>query len=165
MHSSIYAHLSTLHNLFCFAQVRMMLSAFAALSRESRRKIILSYDNMCHLNSPKVARSPLPLPSDFSHMWLDVKKIIDTLHIQNHKDKRCRELYSPESVKLENPNTNTMRCEQTFAWLSRYKRILNSMPKTHHHFYLHRMVKRRNAYIEQCYAHRRRPVMPNVKTD
>ena len=67
--------------------------------------------------------------------------------------------------KLENPNTNTMCCEQTFAWLSRYKRILNSMPKTHHHFYLHRMVKRRNAYIEQCYAHRRRPVMPNVKTD
>ena len=108
-----------------------MLSAFAALSREARRKIILSYDNMCHLNNLTVARSPLPLPGDFSHMWLDVKKIIDTLHIQNHKDNRCRELYSPESVKLENPNTNTMCCEQTFAWLSTYKRLLNSMPKTH----------------------------------
>ena len=31
-------------------------------------------------------------------MWPDVKKIIDTLHIQNHKHKQCRELYSPESV-------------------------------------------------------------------
>ena len=90
-----------------------MLSAFAALSRELR-KIILSYDNMCHLNNLKVARSPLPLPSDFSHMWLDVKKIIDTLHIQNHKDKLCRELYSPESMKLTNPNTNK-RCRELYS--------------------------------------------------
>ena len=60
-------------------------------------------------------------------MWLDVKKIIDTLHIQNHKDKRCRE---PEAVKLENSNTNTMCSEQTFAWLSRYERILNGMTCT-----------------------------------
>ena len=34
------------------------------------------------------------------------------------------------------------------------------MPKTHHHFYLHRMVRRRNSYIEQCYANGRRPVLP-----
>jgi len=112
---------------------------------------------MCHLNNLKVARSPLPLPRDFSRMWLDVKKIIDTLHIQ--KDKWCRKLYSPEPVKLENLNTNTMCCEQTFTWLSRHKRIFNSIPKTHHHFYLYRMVKWRNAYIEYCYAHGRRPVM------
>ena len=31
--------------------------------------------------------------------------------------------------------------------------------------YLHRIVKRRNAYIEYCYAHGHRPVRPNVKTD
>ena len=75
-----------------------MLSAFAALSRVSRKKIIWWYDNMYHcLNNLKVAKSPLTLLRAFSHMWLDVKKIIDTLHIQNHKDKRCRELYSPET--------------------------------------------------------------------
>jgi len=70
-----------------------MLSAFAKMTQESRKKIILSYDNMCHLNNLKVARKPLPLPGNFSNMWLDVKKTIDTLHIHhNHKDERCREL-------------------------------------------------------------------------
>ena len=53
--------------------------------------------------------------------WLDVKKIRDTIHIQNHKDKRCRELYSPETVKLENPNTNTM-------FRSRGLKVLGSNP-------------------------------------
>jgi len=132
-----------------------MLSAFAKMTQESRKKIILSYDNMCHFNNLKVARKPLPLPGNFSNMWLDVKKIIDTLHIHNHKDERCRELYSPDHVKKENPQMNTMCYEQTFAWLSRYKRILSSMSKTHHQFYLHRMVKRRNGYIEHCYIHGR----------
>ena len=96
-----------------------MLSAFAKMTQESR-KIILSYDNMCQLNNLKVARKPLPLPGNFSNMWLDVKKIIDTLHIHNHKDERCRELYSPDNVIKENSQMNTMCCEQTFAWLSRY---------------------------------------------
>ena len=123
----------------------------------------VSYDNMCHLNNLKVDRSSLPLPGKFSHMWMDVKKIIDTLHIANYKDKTCRELYSPEMLTKENPDMNTMCCKQTFAWLSRYKRILSSMPKTHHHFYLHRMVRRRNSYIEKCYANGRRPLLPNIK--
>ena len=45
-----------------------------------------------------------------------------------------------------------------------FTRHLNSMPKTYHHRFISRMVKRRNAYIEYCYAHGRRPVMPKVKT-
>ena len=76
-----------------------MLSAFTSLTRKQLKKITLSYD--------KVARSPLPLPGQFSHIWMDVKKIIDTLHIANHKDKTCHELYSPEMLKKENPDMNT----------------------------------------------------------
>ena len=140
-----------------------MLAAFKRMSREERQQKILSYDNMCHLDNLKVARKPLPLPGDWQHVWLDITKIIDSLHIGNHRDGRCREQYSPEQLKKEHPHMNTMCCEQTFAWLSRYKRILSSMPKTHHHFYLHRMVKRRNAYIERCYLDGKRPVVPNVK--
>ena len=124
----------------------IIITAFSHLTRDERK--VLSYDMcMCHLNNLRVAKNPLPLPGDFQHLWADVQKIIDSLHIGNHKDKRCQELYNPEIFK--NPEMNTMSCEQTFAWLSRYKRILSSMPKRHHHFYLHRMVRRRNAYIEQ----------------
>ena len=140
-----------------------MLAAFSHMTREDRQKKILTYDNMCHLDNLKVAKKPLPLPGDWQHMWLDITKIIDSLHIANHKDRRCRETYSPQQLKKDHPHMNTMCCEQTFAWLSRYKRILSSMLKTHHHFYLCRIVKRRNTYIERCYMQGRRPVVPNVK--
>ena len=131
-------------------------------SREERKDIIVSYDNMCHLNNLKVARKPLPLPGDLKYLWLDVQKIIDTLHMKNHSDPRC-EQYNPAKVLPEDSDMNTMSCEQTFAWLSRYKKILCAMPKTHHHFYLHRMVQRRNSYISWCYSEGRRPVQPKVR--
>ena len=44
-----------------------------------RKRITVSYDNMCHLNNLKVARCPLPLPGDLAHIWLEVNKIIDDL--------------------------------------------------------------------------------------
>ena len=126
-----------------------------------RRAVTLAYDNMCHLDNLRVARKPLPLPGDLSHIWMDINKIIDCLHIKNHKDPRCKEKYTPE--KLAGEDLNTMSCEQTFAWLSRYKKILCAMPKTHHHFFLHQMVKRRNNYISFCYKTGRRPIQPRIK--
>ena len=135
-----------------------LIAKFGSEKREKWKDVILSYDNMCHLDNLKVAKSELPLPGEIKFIWKDIKKIIDTLHIKNHVDKRCQEIYSPDNLKELNPNFNTMACEQTFAWLSRYKKIVSSMPKIHHHFYLHRMVKRRNAYISYCYQHGRRPI-------
>lgn len=43
--------------------------------------------------------------------------------------------------------------QETFAWLSRYKRILNSMPKAAFEFTLHRLVMNRNLYTEHCYRY------------
>ena len=140
-----------------------LVAAFGKETREKWRSITLSYDNMCHLDNLKVAKRPLPLPGDLQFIWQDIGKIIDTLHIRNHVDKRCQEKYSPQDLKDKNKDYNTMVCEQTFAWLSRYKKILCSMPKVHHHFYLHRMVKRRNNYISHCYSNGRRPIQPTVK--
>ena len=127
---------------------------------QAKEKLALLRENLTGRGG--VARSPLPLPGKFSHIWMDMKKIID-LHIANHKDKTCHDLYSPELLKKEYPDMNTMCCEQTFAWLSRYKRILSSLPKTHHHFYSHRMVRKRNSYTEKCYANGHRPLLPNIK--
>ena len=137
-----------------------LVAAFGMKNRAEWKKIIVSYDNMCHLNNLKVSKKPLPLPGDLKHIWQDVTKIIDSLHLKNHKDPRCQQ-YDPKHI-LE-PGMNTMSCEQTFAWLSRYKKILSAMPKIHHHFYLHRMVQRRNKYISRCYEQGRRPVQPRVR--
>ena len=71
----------------------------------------------------------LPLPGDHKYIWQD---ITNELHIKNHKDSRCRTKYNPEVVKTIGQSMNTMSCEQTFAWLSRFKK---AMPKTHFHFF------------------------------
>ena len=44
-----------------------------------------------------------------------------------------------------------MAAEQTFVWASRFKKIVCAMPRLHHFFYLHRAIKRRNAYTERCH--------------
>ena len=68
-----------------------------------------SYDNMYHLNNLKVARRQLTLSGDLAHLWLDVNKIIDDLHIKNHRDPRCEQYRAPAEIE------NTMSYEQTFA--------------------------------------------------
>ena len=115
-------------SFWCF----WMLAAFARMSREERQKKILSYDNMCHLDNLKVAKRPLPLPGNLTHLWLDITKIIDTLHIANHKDSRCRETYSPQQLKKEHPHINTMCCEHGYrdisgSWVHCQKHIIISI--------------------------------------
>ena len=131
--------------------------------QETWSNIILCYDNMCHLDGLKAAKELLPLPPPYNQMWIDIQKIIDSLHIRNHVDPRCKERYSPETVKKDNPAYNTMAAEQTFVWASRYKKILAGMSKTHHMFYLHRMVTIRNRYTEWCYKQGRKPLLPTCK--
>ena len=124
---------------------------------------MLAYDNMCHLNNLRVAKQDLPLPGDLKYIWKDITKIIDDLHIKNHKDPSCHQLYNADAVKENNEHLNTMCCEQTFSWLSRHKKILCAMNKRHFHFYLHRMVIRRNKYISYCYSVGKRLVSPAIK--
>ena len=69
-----------------------MISAMQEMSRKDRQEIYLAYDNMCHLDNLKVAKKPLPLPGDLQFIWLDIKKIIDSLHLKNHKDAMCHEV-------------------------------------------------------------------------
>lgn len=122
--------------------------------------IVLAYDNMCHLDGLKAAKEELPLPAPFHMVWASVTKIIDSLHIKNHKDPNCQLKYHPKQVKDTNPDFNLMCAEQTFSWLSRFKRICSAMDKTHHCFFLHRMVKRRNIYTEMCARNGRTPFLP-----
>ena len=97
--------------------INWLVAAFSRATREEWKKIIVSYDNMCHLNNLRVAKQLLPLHGDLKYIWLDVNKIIDSLHLSNHKDDRCKVTYDP--AKMLSDGMNTMSCEQTFAWLSR----------------------------------------------
>ena len=122
--------------------------------------ITLAYDNMCNVCKLKVARKPLPLQAPFDRIWLNIEKVIDTFHFKNHVDPQCKTKYSPETLKRDHPDWNTQAGEQTFVWVGRFKHILCSMTKTHQLFYLHRMVRRRNAYTGKCYIFGRKPILP-----
>ena len=90
----------------------------------------------------------LDLPEPFSSIWNDAGKVIDPLHIKDHKNPDSHEKYNPNVIKSEIPDANLMVCEQTFSWLGKFKKILNSMPKYTQLFLLHRLVKRRNEYTQ-----------------
>ena len=125
--------------------------------------IFVAYDNMCHLDGMKAEKNPLPLASSWDKARTSVKKIIDILPIKNHKDKSCRDQYDPSILKEKLPDGNTIAAEQTFVWLSRFKKILCAMPKAHHLLYLHRMVKRRNQYTIHCYKNGKKPMLPKAR--
>lgn len=126
-------------------------------------EMFLAYDNMCHLATMKAACRPLPLPPPLNDVWHNVTKIIDSFHLPNHRSKLCKEVYSPEPMKKKYPHFNTQVGEQTFTWLHNFSKILSSMPKRHHLFFLHRMVIRRNLYSARCYSSGRKPILPKKK--
>ena len=125
--------------------------------------ITLAYDNMCNLQRLRVAQNPLFLPSPYDRLWMSINKVIDVFHFRNHISPVCKELFSPAKLKADNPDFNTQVAEQTFSWIARYKHIVCAMNKTHHLFYLHRMVLRRNSYTSKCYINGRKPMLPKSK--
>ena len=81
------------------------------------KKITIAYDNMCDLNlknsnnnlaynkiimcplyNSKVACQPLPLSGDLKFIWTDVNKVIDDLHIKNHRDPKIQYRTSKQAV-------------------------------------------------------------------
>ena len=140
-----------------------MLVTLKDIPASKWNEVFLAYD-MCHVDGMKVTQRPiLPFPAPYDTMWFKINKLIDSLHINNHKSEECRTKYNPAKVKEKLPDANTMAEEQTFTWLSRFKKILCSMPKVHHLFYLHRMVTRRNEYTVRCYQVGKKPVLPKSR--
>ena len=48
-----------------------LVAAFGKKTREDWKKVIVSYDNMCHL---KVSKKLLPLPGDLAYIWHNVTR-------------------------------------------------------------------------------------------
>src|SRR5208337_3991923 len=113
------------------------------------------------------ARQPLPLPKPYDEMWSRITKIIDGLHVRNHKDKRCAQRYGPnvyfDRIGGDVPR-NTMAAEQTFAWFNKFKKQANSMTRNRQIFFIYRLAVRRNSYISQCIVENRKPVGPTMRS-
>lgn len=144
--------------------IKYLMKRLAVIDPKLWSKHFINYDNICNVDRLKLLKGLLDLPEPFSSIWQDVGKVIDPLHIKNHKNPDCHEKYNPSKVKSEIPDANLMVCEQTFSWLGKFKKILNSMPKYTQLFLLHRLVQRRNEYTQYCYSIGTRPMLPSVKS-
>ena len=117
-------------------------------------------DGMRHLDNLQMARNPLPLPGDLKFLWMYVKKIIDTSHIHSH-----RVPYDVIRTTSRKKIHHATPCrEQTFAWISRFKKILAAMRKTHHYFLTPLNGKEKEQINSSfCYRSGHRQVKPNLK--
>ncbi|XP_072022927.1 uncharacterized protein [Amphiura filiformis] len=128
---------------------------------EEWSKFFLAYDNMCNITRLRASKMPtLPLPGNFGKMWASINKIIDGLHISNHKNKSCHQNLHPRLFREKHKDldkTNSMAAEQTFSWLSRYNKQVCSLPKQQQVFVLHRLSIRRNEYTSRCHQQQKDP--------
>lgn len=136
--------------------LQFLRQELAQLPYDDWYKVVLCYDNMCNVDGLACAADTLPanvldppLSPEEQNMWKKITKVIDELHISNHKRSKCHVDYNPSKIAQLGiaTNPNTMACEQVFAWLGRFKKILCSMPKGKHHFVLDRLVRRHNSYL------------------
>ena len=103
--------------------------------------IFLFYDNMCNLERMKLWTSDKRKLTSQARLGISifnrVNKGVDALHIKNHVRHTCRNEYPKVIEKLRETfkNPNTEAAEQTFIWLGKYKKILNTMDKRKHHFF------------------------------
>lgn len=82
---------------------------------------ILWYDNMWQIPSMKAVIIDLPLPLPFHMMWRNITKIIDRLHLANHKDSKCKNPYETDAVVALPPGYNTMVTEHCLGFLASRK--------------------------------------------
>lgn len=143
--------------------IQYLLKRLEGIDESKWEDVIVAYDNMCNLDKLRIARKPLPgFPEPYNLMWLKVRKIVDRLHMKNHKNPECKVKYGSDDLKEKFPHLNTPVAEQTFIWSGRFKKIMCAMPKRRFLFFYHRMVKHRNNYISDCYKENRLPDFPAI---
>ena len=65
--------------------LKFLLQTLKDTDQEKWNDIYLSYDNMCNLDRLKLLKNKLPLEGNLSNLWLNINKVIDPLHLSNHK--------------------------------------------------------------------------------
>lgn len=101
------------------------------------------YDNACHLK--KYMKKSMSLTTDRAIKLSQVQFVIDRLHIKNHVDAECKKTYNA-NLYSELKAINTVVCEETNFWFSRYKYIAKHMNSERYFFFIYIIL---NTYNEE----------------
>ena len=91
-----------------FILIKYLQLKLRGKTEEEINQFYLSYDHMCAIDRLHLLRHPLPFEPPEDRIWLDIHKLIDPLHMKNHKNPRCEELYNSEVLKSHIPDANLM---------------------------------------------------------
>ena len=72
-----------------------------------------------------------------------MRLLIDRLHINNHKGKKCRKHFDADKIE-DLLNINTVVCEQTNFWLSHFKYIMKHMNAQRFNFFMYIILDKYN---------------------
>ena len=95
----------------------------------------LIYDNACKLEAYLKKRS-IKDKSIRGGVLCNMTFVIDRLHIKNHTNENCHKYNNPYLFD-DLININTVVCEETNFWLSRFKYIMKHMNKVRFNFFLY----------------------------
>jgi hypothetical protein len=118
----------------------------------------------------KATKKNLPLPAPYDKMWHKISKVIDSFHLGNHVNHTCHTKYNPRNIKTAHPDlkvANTVVAEGTFSYIGKFKLAMYKMPKCRQLFFMHRIVTRRNRYLEECHAKNKVPLgnIPRIRRE
>ncbi|OWA50466.1 hypothetical protein BV898_14980 [Hypsibius exemplaris] len=67
-------------------------------------KTFVVYDYACNIDGIKAAKWPRPLAPPYDKMWMEILKVIDVIHLQNHKRPECRTIFIPKNIFKVHPD-------------------------------------------------------------
>jgi hypothetical protein len=121
-------------------QVSIFLLDLMQFSESSSKYLI--YDNACSLE--KFLKNRNIKQSSERGLKLDnMKLVIDRLHLKNHVDPECHKNFDANNYD-ELFNINTVVCEQTNFWMSRFKYIMKHMNFHRFNFFMYIILNKYN---------------------
>ena len=75
LHDIVYKFRSESPSQVFLIVIHWLFETLKSIPVEKWPSVLLAYDNMCHLDSLRASRQPLPLPPPFNEMWLKITKV------------------------------------------------------------------------------------------
>ena len=88
--------------------LKFLRIVLAGVPNEQWENKFISYDNMCNIDRLKFLQEN----DEIGDMWKKVGKVIDPLHMGNHRRPECKVEYSKDKCEAKYPQANLMIAEQ-----------------------------------------------------
>ncbi|KXJ06830.1 uncharacterized protein LOC114576501 [Exaiptasia diaphana] len=129
----VFVTVAELYGCESNSQVYAILHEALRKNAESFKMLeYLVYDDACHLR--KYAQNPIRSElTEQTKTLRDIEIVVDKMHMRGHVDPWCKKHCDSRKIE-ELAEVDTEVCEQSFSWLSLYKKMTRKMNQEHFMF-------------------------------